>query len=142
MSMELQHDVERTLTELDHARLTRLTQRVAAPTTRNDDHPLAQTLDDSELVPSRTIPDDVVTMHSKVLLRDLETSRRYRLTLCYPEDAEPAAGWVSVLSPVGASLLGLQVGAEARWTQPDGERRAALLEAILFQPESSGDYTL
>jgi regulator of nucleoside diphosphate kinase len=142
MSMELQHDVERTLTELDHARLTRLTQRLAAPAPRNDDHPLSQALDDAALVSSRTIPGDVVTMHSRVLLRDLETSRRYRLTLCYPEDAEPAAGWVSVLAPVGASLLGLSVGDEARWTQPGGEQGAARLEAILFQPESSGDYTL
>ena len=139
--MELDQRCERTLTELDHARLTRLTRSRTAPARPSDDDPLAQALDDAALVPSRTIGDDVVTMHSKVLLKDLETSRRHRLTLCYPDEAEPASGWVSVLSPVGASLLGLRVGDEARWTLPSGEQSAARLEAILFQPESSGDYT-
>jgi regulator of nucleoside diphosphate kinase len=140
MSLELDNSCERTLTELDHARLTRLKRMLLAPARRDDGDPLEQALEQAELVPSRTIAGDVVTMRSKVLLRDLETSRRYRLTLCYPDDAEPASGLVSVLSPVGASLLGLRVGAEARWTLPGGERGAALVEAIVFQPESSGDY--
>jgi regulator of nucleoside diphosphate kinase len=45
------------------------------------------------------------------------------------------------LTPVGASLLGLQVGAVARWQSPIGEPCAAEVLAILFQPEASGDYT-
>jgi regulator of nucleoside diphosphate kinase len=47
---------------------------------------------------------------------------------------------VSVLSPIGLSLLGQQVGATARWESPDGTERMAEVEAILFQPEASGDY--
>jgi regulator of nucleoside diphosphate kinase len=139
--MQLDQHRERTLTELDHARLTRLTRNRPAAARPGDDDPLVQALDDAALVPSQTIAGDVVTMYSKVLLKDLETSRRQRLTICYPHEAEPASGWVSVLSPVGASLLGLRVGDEARWTLPSGEQGAGRLEAILFQPESSGDYT-
>ena len=138
--MELDHCVERTLTELDHARLTRLTRAAAPP--RRDDGSLARTLDDASVVAAPAIPRDVVTMRSRVSLRDLETSRRHRVTLCYPEEAEPAAGLVSVLSPLGASLLGLRVGEDATWTLAGGERRAARVEAILFQPESSGDFAL
>ena len=140
--MQLDTTVARTLTELDHARLTRLTRRVAAPTLRSEDQALEHALDEATVVPSRTIPRDVVTMRSRVLLKDLRTSHRYRLTLSYPDEAEPAAGLVSVASPVGASLLGLRVGADARWTLPGGEQGAARLEAIVFQPESNGDYTL
>ena len=139
--MDPEHCVERTLTELDHARLTRLT-RTPARARRGDEGARARAHDDGALVPSSTIPSDVVTMRSRVQLRELETSRRLRLTLSYPADAEPAAGLVSVLSPLGASLLGLRVGADARWTLPGGEQRAARLEAILFQPESSGEYAL
>jgi regulator of nucleoside diphosphate kinase len=143
MSMELDQRCERTLTELDHARLARLTRSAAAPARQSDDDDaLVQALEDADLVAPSAVAADVVTMRSKVLLRDLETSRRHRLTLCYPNEAEPAAGWISVLSPVGASLLGLRVGDEARWTLPSGEQGAARVEAILFQPESSGDYTL
>jgi regulator of nucleoside diphosphate kinase len=141
--MQLDTTVGRTLTELDHARLMRLTRRLAVPARRNDDdEALEQALDEATVVPSRTVPGDVVTMRSRVLLKDLRTSHRYRLTLSYPDEAEPAAGRVSVASPVGASLLGLRVGSDAQWTLPGGEQRAARLEAIVFQPESNGDYTL
>ncbi|HSI59225.1 MAG TPA: GreA/GreB family elongation factor [Ideonella sp.] len=99
-------------------------------------------LDASAIVPSRQVPPDVVTMYSQALLQDLQTSQRIMLTLCYPADAEPAAGFVSVLSPVGGSLLGLRVGSLARWASPAGGRMAAEILRILFQPESSGDYSM
>ena len=137
--MELDRGAERTLTELDHARLARLTRNLAGPSRRNDSDLLGEALDTATLVESTTIPGDVVTMHSRVVLRDLETSRRFRVTLCYPDEAEPAAGHVSVLAPLGASLLGLRV--DARWTLPGGEQGAARVEAILFQPESSGEFS-
>ena len=139
--MELDRGAERTLTELDHARLARLTRNLAGPSRRNDSDLLGEALDTATLVESTTIPGDVVTMHSRVVLRDLETSRRFRVTLCYPDEAEPAAGRVSVLAPIGASLLGLRVGADAKWTLPGGGRAAARLEAILFQPEATGEFS-
>jgi pimeloyl-ACP methyl ester carboxylesterase len=58
-----------------------------------------------------------------------------------PADAEPDAGFVSVLSPVGAALLGRRVGSRASWVTPDGRRHEAEIVAVLFQPEASGDYT-
>lgn len=130
---------ERTLTELDHARLARL-QREAV----HDD--AAAALDDvlsgADVVDARQVSPDIVTMHSQVLLADPVSGRRTTLTLVYPSDAEPARGFVSVLSPVGASLLGLRVGAVARWRSPLGEPAQAEIVALLFQPEASGDYTL
>jgi len=140
--MHIDDRSERTLTELDHARITRLTRNGGGPSRTRSENPLESALDDASLVPSRSIPPDVVTMYSQVLVRDLETARQQRLTLCYPADAEPELGRVSVLAPVGASLLGLRVGAEASWTTPGGEPRRARVESIVFQPESSGDYTL
>lgn len=134
---------ERTLTELDHVRLLNLVRRDR----RSDGPPtprlaIEHVLDGCTIVPSRHTPPDVVTMYSQVLLQDLEAGQRNELTLCYPADAEPAAGFVSVLSPVGASLLGLTVGSVARWSTPAGDKRAAEILAILFQPEASGDYAM
>ena len=133
---------ERTLTELDHARLTSLTRRVHTSPAAHEADDIETALDMARVVPSRSVSPDVVTMYSQVQLVDSVSGRRYRLTVCYPADAEPAAGFVSVLSPVGASLLGLRVGATARWVTPAGEPGAARVVAILFQPEASGDYTL
>ena len=135
--------LERTLTELDHVRLLNLLRRDA----RGDGSPpqfraIEDVLDASALVPSREVAPDVVTMCSQVLLQDTQTSQRNTLTLCYPADAEPAVGFVSVLSPVGSALLGLRVGSIARWSTPAGDEKAAEVLAILFQPESSGDYAM
>lgn len=137
--------LERTLTELDHARLMNLLRRDARA--RGDGSPqqvraIEDVLDASALVPSREVTPDVVTMYSQVLLQDTQTGQRNTLTLCYPADAEPAVGFVSVLSPVGSALLGLRVGSIARWSTPAGDEKAAEILAILFQPESSGDYAM
>ena len=126
---------ERTLTELDFNRLRKLASGNLAPE-------LADLLSAADVLHSREVPADTVTMYSQVELQDLHTRRRQKLTICYPEDAEPSAGFISVLSPVGQSLLGLQVGAVARWQTPSGEEGAAEVAAILFQPEASGDYAL
>ncbi|MFT3956420.1 MAG: GreA/GreB family elongation factor [Piscinibacter sp.] len=135
--------LERTLTELDHARLLNLARRDR----RVDGSPaprlaIEHVLDACAIVPSRQIAPDVVTMYSQVLLLDRESCQRSKLTLCYPVDAEPAAGFISVLSPVGTSLLGQTVGGVARWSTPAGHERAAEILAVLFQPEASGDYAI
>jgi regulator of nucleoside diphosphate kinase len=124
----------RTLTELDYTRLLRFNEG-AAPELRD-------CLSQADLVSSREIPGNVVTMHSQVEVLDLATGKQSKVAICYPADAEPAAGFISALSPFGASLLGLEVGAIARWRTPAGLECAARVAAVLFQPEASGDYTL
>ncbi len=121
---------ERLLTELDYARLTRLAGLQ-----------LPEALHTADLVPSREIAPDVVTMYSQVEIILTDSGLRQRITLCYPGDAQPALGLVSVLSPIGSALLGLRQGDLAHWHLPDGEARSAEVAAILFQPEASGDYT-
>ncbi|HVO08695.1 MAG TPA: GreA/GreB family elongation factor [Burkholderiaceae bacterium] len=134
---------ERTLTDLDHVRLKNLVRRnlrdpLSSPRTRQIEH----ALDACAVVPARRVPPDVVTMYSQVLLLDRASGERNKVTLCYPADAEPAEGFVSVLSPLGWSLLGLRAGQVARWSTPSGGERAAEVLAILFQPEASGDYSM
>lgn len=124
---------ERTLTELDHVRLSRLPQGQLPPA-------LADLLATAEVLHPRDMPVNVVTMYSQVELVDLHTQRRQMLTICYPGDARPGTGFISVFSPVGCSLLGLKVGAVARWQTPSGEEGTAGVMAIHFQPEASGDY--
>lgn len=124
---------ERTLTELDFSRLMRLAGQRQPPI-------LADLLANAEVTSSRAVRSDVVTMYSRVELVDVHTHRRQVLTVCYPQDAEPAAGFISVLSPVGISLLGLRVGDVAKWHTPHGEECAAVVESIQFQPEATGDY--
>ena len=105
---------ERTLTDLDHSRLTKLA-----------DHRLPPVLDDllaqADITSSRTVRADVVTMYSRVELLDVHTRRRLVVTLCYPQVAELAAGFISVRAPVGISLLGLRACYVSRLHTPHGE---------------------
>ena len=124
---------ERKLTELDFTRLTRFTAKGAMA-------PLADLLDEADIVRPQAMPADVVTMYARFGIRDAASMRRRQLVICYPWDADAAQGRVSVLSPAGMGLIGLPVGALARWTGPDGQENAARIEEIHFQPEASGDY--
>jgi regulator of nucleoside diphosphate kinase len=124
---------ERTLTDIDHARLSKLASRQRAAS-------LAEWLESVEVTSSRTISADRVTMYSRVDILYVRTHRRQVLTICYPADAAPAAGFVSVLSPVGSSLLGLRTGDVARWRTPHGEDGAAQVTGVQYQPEANGDY--
>ncbi len=134
--METQLPVERTLTQIDHVRLRRLT------TMSHASEAVHAVLDSSDLVESAAVPATVVTMYTQVLLQVEADTAPYKLTLCYPDDAKPAEGFISVLSPLGASLLGLRVGDVARWRTPLGQERTARILEVLFQPEANGDYTI
>lgn len=134
---------ERTLTELDRVRLKSLIRRHrrgGVPPAEMD--AIEDMLDEASVVPSTQVSPDVVTMYSQVLVRDADTGQRSTLTLCYPPDADPERGFVSAMSPVGWSLIGLRVGDVARWSTPAGDQKQAEVVAILFQPEASGDYTM
>jgi len=131
--------VARTLTRLDHVRLSR---RIASGQLAPD---VAERLEDllacSDVVDSQLVPPDVVTMYSQVLLESGDGSAPLKVAVCYPEHADPLEGFVSVFSPVGMALLGLAVGQVARWELPSGMERKAVIASILFQPEATGDYT-
>jgi regulator of nucleoside diphosphate kinase len=131
--MRYPHPGERKLTELDFARLSKLAT-AGAPVQ------LDELLCEAEVVPSKAVPADIVTMYAKCIVRDVKLQRRQEFVVCYPADAEPASGFISVLSPAGMALLGLPVGALATWPSPRGEVNAVQIEGILFPPEASGDY--
>lgn len=133
---------ERTITELDHVRLSNLIQRGRQDgSTFASAAAIQELLDEATVVPTREVPHDMVTMYSQVQLSAPNTAQRQTLTVCYPADADAGTGFVSVLSPVGRSLLGLRVGETARWTTPAGEQKSAEIVAVVFQPEASGDFT-
>lgn len=98
-------------------------------------------LERAEVVLSDEIPDDVVTMNSTVVLRDLDTNVTETYTLVYPNHANIARNRLSVLAPVGTAILGYHVGDVVRWRVPAGVRRLRIQE-VVFQPERVGAFHL
>lgn len=129
-------DFGRTITELDHVRLYNLLQRRGGAGADS----LSELIDAAEQVRPQDIAPDVVTMLSRVRVADAAGAER-TLTLVYPPEADASQGFISVLSPMGTSLLGLRVGEAAQWRGPDGKPAELVLRAIEYQPEAHGDYT-
>ncbi|HET9069949.1 MAG TPA: nucleoside diphosphate kinase regulator [Amaricoccus sp.] len=75
------------------------------------------------VLPSAEMPGDVVNIGSEVSFRDEVTGREQTVTIVLPADANIAAGRVSVLTPIGAALIGLKAGASIGWETREGEER-------------------
>jgi regulator of nucleoside diphosphate kinase len=78
-------------------------------------------------------------MNSTVVFED-QQGVRHEVDLVYPEEAAP--GRLSVLSPMGAALLGLSVGDSIEWPMPAGTRGHARGGRGLVPAEDAGDYHL
>jgi len=102
---------------------------------------LREELDRGTIVPSDTVPKGVVTMHSRVRVRDLKAQESDTYTLVYPDQADIDENKLSVLAPLGMALLGTRVGQIVKFDAPAGQRRLKI-ERILYQPEASGDFHL
>jgi len=126
----------RVLSELDHIRIANLLKQPGMDFATD----LVALLDNAELLSPRALPPDLVTMNSRVRIADHQTGDERELTLCYPHDTNPDTDFVSVLSPVGTSLLGLREGALAHWPTPAGGQASARILKVLYQPEDHGEF--
>ena len=72
----------------------------------------------------------VVRMGSKVTYRDDETGARREIVLVYPHEADIALNRISVLTPVGAALIGLSVGQRIAFETPDKRNRELTVLAV------------
>jgi len=103
---------------------------------------LEEILDLARIVHPEKVPSNVVTMNSQVLFEDVSTKEQGTVTIVYPADADPSSGKISVLSPVGAALLGESEGEELELPLPHGQSRRIRINSILYQPEAQGDFAL
>ena len=131
------------VTELDYHRLSGLIERARERNgiDRQYLNKLEAELDRAEIVDPKDIPADVVTMHSKVRLKDLVTGDSNTYSLVFPTEADFAEGKISVLAPIGTAILGFRKGDTIEWQVPSGLRKLKV-EEVLYQPESEGEYHL
>jgi regulator of nucleoside diphosphate kinase len=99
---------------------------------------LEKELNRSILISSENIPQDVITMNSKVRIRDLDSGEEAVYRLVFPHDADIRHNRISILAPIGTALLGYRTGDIIQWKVPDGVRKLKV-EEILYQPEAAGD---
>ena len=106
---------------------------------RDDLDDLAVELARAKVIEPKKVPASVVTMNSKVIVHDLDTSEDLTYSLAFPNEADIDSGAISVLAPVGTAILGYQEGNVVEWSVPSGKRRIRI-ERILYQPEAAGHF--
>jgi regulator of nucleoside diphosphate kinase len=84
---------------------------------------LTEELERAQIVPPGDQADRHVRMGSNVEFRDETTGRVQRVILVYPDQADISRARVSVLTPIGAALIGLGVGDPIEWKTRTGELR-------------------
>lgn len=102
---------------------------------------LEDELEFAEVVASADMPADVVTMRSKVRLKDMDTDEETVYTIVFPTEANFDDGKISILAPLATALLGYRLGDTVEFEAPSRLRRLEIME-ILYQPESAGDLNL
>lgn len=112
----------------DHERLT-VVAEAAARREIDAAQDLLFELDRADVVADGAVPDDVVRMGSMVTYRG-DGGAEQTVTLVYPADAEIAEMKVSVLTPVGAALIGMSAGQSIAWTDRTDRQRALTVIAV------------
>ena len=129
------------MTSFDMERLESLiqTHRSSSPKRKAQIDRLEKELDRAVIVDPKDIPANVVTMNTKLRLRDETSGEEMVLSLVFPADANLEKNRVSVLAPIGTALLGYRVGDIIEWEVPSGTKTFRITET-LYQPEASGHY--
>jgi regulator of nucleoside diphosphate kinase len=123
------------ITEVDKARLEELMAVEHGPAMVELEHEIERAI----VVDPQEVSPEVVTMNSCVAL--LLDDEQRQVSLVYPKDADERTGKLSVLSDVGAAILGYKEGDAIDWIVMDRTRRIQI-ERVIYQPESAGDFHL
>lgn len=103
----------------EHARLMNLAEKAAERDSPVGEY-LAEELSRAQIVPDDACAPHVVRMGSEVTYNDAATHRTRKVTLVYPGEADIDQNRVSVLTPIGAALIGLSPAQSIEWPSPDG----------------------
>lgn len=123
------------ITEIDKVRLECLIALEQGPAVVELEHELARAI----VVQPHQVAHNVITMNSRTLLR--LDDEEIEVTLVYPAETDSGAGKHSVLSDIGAAILGYQEGDAIDWQVSDRTRRIEI-KKVLYQPEAAGDFHL
>jgi regulator of nucleoside diphosphate kinase len=115
------------LSETDADRLFDLAEQ-AELNTPHRSHGLLGELMRAHVRPDARVPATVIGMESTVDFIDEAHGATRTVQLVYPAQADIAQGRISILTPVGAGLIGLAEGQSIAW--PDREGKVRLLRVL------------
>lgn len=116
------------LTRTDHERLYRLAEAHGGRNPVVSEELLVE-LDRARIVQDIKIGANVARMGSRIrFTSDLGEDRS--VTLVFPAEADIAANKISILTPIGAALIGLSTGQSIDWVARDGRLHRLHVEEV------------
>ena len=126
------------ITEYDMQRLLKLLDDIQyRPHERAHLELLIKEMQRAVVVPSEKVSGNVVTLNTRMRVRDMDSREETSIQLVFPDDEDFERGKISILTPIGAALIGYCAGDIAEWRIPAGIRRLRI-EEITYQPEADG----
>ncbi|MER2535976.1 MAG: nucleoside diphosphate kinase regulator [Rhizobiaceae bacterium] len=125
-----------TISQSDHEALTRLADSIAERNPAVSEALLAE-LDRAKIVADDRLRPDIVRMGSS-LRYTTDSGEDRSVTLVFPAEADIAQGRISILTPVGAALIGLSQGQSIDWAARDGRVHRLTVESIGEHAEPAG----
>ena len=123
------------ITGIDRDRLIELIAYESGPAVVDIEHEIERAI----VVEPHEVAPDVVTMNSQVRLQ--VDDEEMQAALVYPEAAAERPGTLSVLSDIGAAILGYREGDSIHWMVEERTRRI-VIDKVIYQPEASGHFHL
>ncbi|OJV22631.1 MAG: transcription elongation factor GreAB [Dyadobacter sp. 50-39] len=94
---------------------------------------LAYELNRATVVEDNRLPAGSVRLNSYVRVQEIASQKEIEFTIVMPRDADIAKQKISVLTPMGAALIGLRKGETVEWKMPAGIRRFKILDVYYMQ---------
>lgn len=92
----------------------------------------------ARVVPEGKLPPDIVRMGSAVQYRT-DRDEIVDVTLVYPVEADISTGRISVLTPIGAALIGMRAGQSITWESRDGRTNTLTVLSVIQRAQQSAE---
>ncbi len=115
------------LSEEDFRLLSHLTENVSENGNKQE-MTLSYELKRAKVVRNDAVPQGTIRLNSKVKVKDLDADKVMTFTIVMPSNADMKQNKISILTPMGAALIGLAVSNKIAWKMPAGIRNLEILE--------------
>ncbi len=86
-----------------------------------------------------SIPQAVVAYGSRVKIEDIDAREVVEYQIVFPEEVDPAAGYISLHSPIGQALLHKAVGDEIEVVTPQGKQYYQIVSLLTLHDLNKND---
>jgi regulator of nucleoside diphosphate kinase len=95
---------------------------------RRNAYELASELEKATLVNKIDFPGDVIGLNSRVRIKAEDKSEEMEFVIVKPERANITEKKISIMAPIGTTLIGFRQGQKVKWKMPAGNKTFTILE--------------